>query len=145
MKLKMELLLAACVGITVGAVPLIAHHAFAAEFDANKRVTLTGTVTRVEWANPHARFYFDAKNDKCVMVNWDFELGSPNNLMRSGWNRNSLKIGDVVLVAGALARNSPYVGNTQTVTLTNGKRLFAGSSEGDPPATPPVVPASTCP
>jgi hypothetical protein len=145
MKLKIQLFVAACVCLTLGAVPLIAHHAFAAEFDSQKRVTLTGTVTKVEWTNPHARFYFDAKNDKCVMVNWDFELGSPNNLMRSGWNRNSLKIGDVIIVAGALAKNSPYVGNTQTVTLANGRRLFAGSSEGNAPTNVPNLPASNCP
>ena len=145
MKLKIRLFLAAGVCLTLGAVPLIAHHAFAAEFDANKRVTLSGTVTRVEWANPHARFYFNAKNDKCIMVEWDFELASPNNLSRNGWSRNSLKVGDVIIVSGALAKNSPHVGNASTVTLANGKRLFAGSSEGDPPANPPALPTSTCP
>jgi len=115
--------------------PLWGHHSFSAEFDSTKVVTLTGTITKVEWANPHARFYFDTKDDKGAVVNWNFELASPNGLMRNGWRRDSLKIGDVVTVNGTLAKNAPHVGNTRTVTLANGKRLFAGSSEGDP-ATP---------
>jgi len=131
MKLNSQFLLAACVVLALGAAPILAHHSYAAEFDANKKITLVGTVTKVEWANPHARFYIDAKNDKGVVVNWNFELGSPNGLMRLGWSRNSLKIGSVVTVAGTLAKNSPYVGNASTVTLEGGKRLFAGSSEGD--------------
>ena len=135
MKLNYKFLLAACVGLFAAAAPILAHHSYAAEFDREKRITITGTVTKVEWANPHARFYFDAKNDKGVMVNWNFELGSPNGLMRNGWTRNSLKIGSVITVVGTLAKNSPYVGNASNVTLEGGRRLFAGSSEGDP-ATP---------
>ena len=87
MKLKSQFLIAAVVIVVLAAAPLVAHHSYAAEFDRNKRVTLTGTVTKVEWANPHARFYFDAKNDKGEMVNWNFELASPNGLMRLGWMR----------------------------------------------------------
>ncbi len=131
MTVNSKTLLAAFAGLILGAAPILAHHSYAAEFDAKKVVTLTGTVTKVEWANPHARFYFDAKNEDGVMVNWNFELASPNGLMRNGWTRNSLKIGDVVVVNGTLAKNAPYVGNTRTVTLESGKRLFAGSSEGD--------------
>jgi len=105
-----------------------AHHSFAAEFDRSLPVTVMGTVTKVEWANPHARFYIDAKDDAGKTVNWDFELGSPNGLMRRGWNRNSMKIGEVVTVTGHRAKNNPLVGNASTVTLVDGKRLFAGSS-----------------
>jgi hypothetical protein len=105
-----------------------AHHSFAAEFDRAMPITVTGTVTKVEWANPHARFYIDAKDDAGKTVNWDFELASPNGLMRRGWNRNSMKIGDVVTVTGHRAKNNPLVGNASTVTLADGKRLFAGSS-----------------
>ena len=131
MKIKLFGALAAC-ALILTAVPLVAHHSFAAEFDATKVVTLTGTVTRVEWANPHARIYFDAKNDKGEIINWDFEMGSPNGLMRLGWRRDSLKAGDEITVNGTLAKNAPHVGNARTVTLVKtGKRLFAGSSEGE--------------
>ena len=106
-----------------------AHHSFAAEFDRNQKVTITGSVTKVEWENPHARFYVDAKDEGSgEIVNWDFELASPNGLMRRGWTRNSMKIGDVVTVEGFRAKNAPNVGNASTVTLASGKKLFAGSS-----------------
>ena len=105
-----------------------AHHSFAAEFDRDMPITVTGTVTKVEWANPHARFYIDAKDESGKTVNWDFELASPNGLMRRGWNRNSMKLGDVVTVTGHRAKNNPLVGNASSVTLADGKKLFAGSS-----------------
>jgi hypothetical protein len=105
-----------------------AHHSFAAEFDRDMPITVTGTVTKVEWANPHARFYIDAKDEAGKTVNWDFELASPNGLMRRGWNRNSMKLGDVVTVTGHRAKNNPLVGNASSVTLADGKKLFAGSS-----------------
>jgi hypothetical protein len=136
MKLNSRTLIAACFALMAGVVPVIAHHSFAAEFDSTKVVTLTGAVTKVEWANPHARFYIDAKDKDGKMANWNFELGSPNGLMRLGWNRNSLKIGEMVTVNGTLAKNAPYVGNARTVTLASGKRLFAGSSEGDTTPAP---------
>ena len=106
-----------------------AHHSFSAEFDRNLPITVTGTVTKVEWMNPHARFYIDAKDETSgETVNWDFELASPNGLMRRGWTRNSMKLGDVVTVTGHRAKNNPHVGNASTVTLATGKKLFAGSS-----------------
>ncbi len=117
-----------------------AHHSFAAEFDRAMPITVTGTVTKVEWMNPHARFYIDAKDDAGKTVNWDFELASPNGLMRRGWNRNSMKIGDTVTVTGHRAKNNPLVGNASTVTLGDGKRLFAGSSIENEPAQQPAQP-----
>jgi hypothetical protein len=128
---------AASAVLVVGSVA--AHHSFAAEFDRNMPVNVTGTVTKVEWMNPHARFYIDAKDETGKTVNWDFELASPNGLMRRGWNRNSMKQGDVVTVTGHRAKNNPLVGNASTVTLADGKRLFAGSSiENEPAQAPPA-------
>lgn len=111
--------------------PVIAHHAFAAEFDVNRPVKLSGTVTAVEWMNPHVWFYIDVKDENGKMTNWAWELGSPNMLMRTGWTRNSLKIGEVVTVNGFRARNGREMANAIGVVLARtGQRLFAGSSQG---------------
>ena len=112
--------------------PGLSGAAFAAEFDRDMPITVTGTVTKVEWANPHARFYIDAKDDTGKTVNWDFELASPNGLMRAGWTRNTMKIGDVVTVEGSMAKDGSPTGNARSVTLNaTGQRLFAASSQGD--------------
>ena len=124
------------------AAPVAAHHSFSAIFDSAKHVTVTGTVNRVEWMNPHARFYVDSKDEAGKIVNWDFELASPNGLMRRGWNRNSMKIGDTVTVTGHRAKNNPAVGNASSVVLADGKKLFAGSSiENEPPASGSAAPS----
>ena len=111
--------------------PAAGPHAFAAEFDANLPLELTGTVTNVEWMNPHARFYIDVEDEDGNVVNWNFELSSPNMLMRRGWRRDSMNVGDVVTVTGFRAKNAPDVGNARTVTLASGRELFAGSSFDD--------------
>lgn len=114
---------------------LIAHHSFSAQFDSNAPFTLTGPVTKVEWMNPHTYFYIDVKDEATGEVaNWAMEMGSPNVLMRNGWNRNTLKVGDVVTVEGSLAKNGSKTGNARSVVLAeSGRRLFAGSSEGTTP------------
>jgi Family of unknown function (DUF6152) len=135
--MKGRWLLAVAVGFGLAQGSVSAHHSFAAEFDRNMPITITGAVTKVEWANPHARFYVDAKDEQSgETVNWDFELASPNGLMRRGWTRNSMKIGDVVTVTGSRAKNHPHVGNASTVTLADGKKLFAGSSGDADSGTP---------
>lgn len=129
-ELKPAHLLVGIAALVIGAAAANAHHAFAAEFDREKTVDLTGTVTKVEWTNPHARFYVDAPDPELEdeVVNWNFELGSPNGLMRAGWRRDTLKIGDVISVTGWRARNNAHVANAREVTDASGTRLFAGSS-----------------
>ena len=122
---------AAAITITIAA-PAIAHHSFAAEYDHEKTLTLTGAVTRVEWQNPHAYFYLDVKDaDTGRIVNWAFEMGAPAVLQRSGWKRSSMKIGDLLTVEGWAAKDGSHHANARTVTLTaTGQRLGAGSSAG---------------
>jgi hypothetical protein len=130
-------------GVLAGAVALAlsvgtaaAHHSFAAEYDANKPVTLKGTVSKVEWMNPHARFYVDVRDEKGVVTNWNLELASPNVLVRNGWTRKSLNVGDEVTVEGSLARDGSKMANARVVRLADGRRVFAGSSGGDAPPSP---------
>jgi Family of unknown function (DUF6152) len=106
-----------------------AHHSFASEFDGTKKIKLTGTVTKVQWRNPHTYFYVDVKDEKGAIHNWAMELGSPNTLMRRGWTRESLKIGTKVTVEGSRARDMSYKGNATTILMPDGKRMFNGTAE----------------
>ena len=120
--------------LLTGATAAVAHHSFAAEFDASKPMKLTGLVTKIEWQNPHTFFYIDVTDAAGGKVtNWAIELGSPNGLMRSGWTRNTLKIGDIVSVEGSLARSGEPLGNARVVILTStGQKLFGASSQTTP-------------
>lgn len=110
--------------------PVAGHHSAAVSFDATKPVKLTGTVTRMEWANPHAIFYTDVRADDGTVARWGWELPSPNQLMRSGWMRDSMKTGDSVTVQGIRARDGSTHGMaTSVVLVSTGKRLFAGQAE----------------
>ena len=126
---KKYLALAALAVGLCAALPISAHHSFAAEYDSNKPVTLSGAVTKVEWTNPHARFYIDVKDEGGAMANWELELGSPNGLMRNGWTRNSLKPGDSVKVEGYMAKDGSKLANARTVVLGDGRKVFAGTAE----------------
>jgi hypothetical protein len=134
MRAKLALMIAG-LALLAGAATARAHHSFAAEFDSTKPFKMTGTVTKVEWMNPHTFFYIDVVDEKTKKVtNWGMEMGSPNILMRNGWRRDTMKNGDVVIVEGSLAKDGSPTGNARTVVLAaSGKRLFAGSSQGTTP------------
>jgi len=108
-----------------------AHHAFTAQYDADHRAELTGVVVKIEWLNPHAYFYVDVTDEDGGVTTWACELTSPVGLMRRGWHRNSLQIGDEVSVSGTRARDGSFKGNARTVKLASGERLFAASSQDD--------------
>jgi hypothetical protein len=112
----------------LSAVPSLAHHSFATQYDVNKPVTLEGVVTKIEWMNPHARFYIDVKGEDGKTASWNLELASPNVLKRNGWSSSSLHIGDRIKVEGALARDGSKMASAKAVTLANGQRVFARGS-----------------
>ena len=131
MKIIIGILAAA---LLVAAVPLSAHHSFAAEYDANKPIQVTGTVTKVEWTNPHARIYVDVKDENGNVTNWNFELGGPLQLNRLGWKRDAVKAGDQVTVQGYMAKDGAKMANARNVVFADGRKIFAGSSgDGGPP------------
>jgi Family of unknown function (DUF6152) len=115
-------------GVVGTAVPLAAHHSFAAEFDGTKEITLTGLVTKVDWVNPHAWVYVDVKGDDGNMVNWALESGAPNALYRAGWRKDDLKVGDKVIFSAFLAKDGSHTAAARQVTLPDGRKVFAGSA-----------------
>jgi len=117
--------------LVVAALPVLAHHSFSAEFDATKTITLKGTVTKVDWMNPHIWVYIDVKDDQGAMQHWQCEGGPPNSLTRNGWTRDALKTGDSVTIDGSLAKDGSKTCNARAVKLPDGRQVFAGSSGGD--------------
>lgn len=126
--------MAALVGaLALLAVPMLAHHSFSAEFDGSKAVTLQGVVTRVDWANPHVYFFIDVKDGNGVVANWGCETSGPNQLIRQGWRRDSMKIGDKVTVRGYLARDASKTADAREVTLADGRKIFSGTPDDGGP------------
>jgi hypothetical protein len=122
-----QALLIAGIALLVSTSSVRAHHSFATQYDINKPVEMKGAVTKVEWTNPHARFYIDVKDEKGQVTNWNFEMASPNVLARNGWKPNTLKIGDQVTVGGYLARTAPRMAIAGAITDATGRPLFAST------------------
>jgi len=114
--------------IGAAAVPALAHHSFAAEFDGTKSVKLEGTLNKLEWTNPHIWLYLDVKDESGTVVKWQCEGGAPNVLTRNGWTKDSLKVGDPFTVEGWLAKDGSKTCSARSVKLPNGRSIFAGSS-----------------
>ncbi len=125
--LRISIVIAA---LAQAAVPSFGHHSLAADYDASKPVLVQGVVTRVDWMNPHVRFSMDVKDESGKVTNWEFELGSPNTLMRSGWNRSSLKIGEEITVRGCRAKDSTTQGNATSILSRDGKALLSPALDG---------------
>jgi hypothetical protein len=127
-------LLIQTLALLAGARPVSAHHAFAAEYDATRKVLLTGNVTKVDWTNPHAHFFLDVRDGSGKVSTWDLELASPNTLQRGGWTRKSLNVGDVVTVNGYLAKDGTNLAHARDIRLANGRRVLVGSAQDSVPA-----------
>jgi hypothetical protein len=117
--------------LMIAAKPVLAHHAFSAEFDQSKPVKVQGEISRLEWTNPHAWLFIDSKGTDGKLVTWRFEMGAPNALLRAGWSKSDIKPGTQVTVSGFLARAGGSVGNAYQVRLADGRDLFAASSLKD--------------
>jgi hypothetical protein len=122
-------------GFLCAAAPVLAHHSFAAEYDRSKPVKFTGTVTKMEWMNPHIYYYVDVKDQTGKVTSYAVEGGTPNSLRRQGWGKDSLKTGDTVTVDGFMAKNGSNHVNGRSVTLPDGRKVFGGSADDGGPAT----------
>ena len=134
MELATSRVVLACIALVVACLvtaQTFAHHSFASEFDRDQPFEVTGSVTSVQWTNPHARIYIDVEEENGEIVNYDFELGSPNTLMRRGWSRKDLQPGDKVTVSGHRARNRPTVGRATGINRENGEVVYRGVAEGE--------------
>jgi hypothetical protein len=132
MKKTFVFALSATAGLLMAVAPMMAHHSFAAEFDGEKPVDLTGAVTKVDWVNPHSWVYIDVKSEDGAPVNWGLETGPPNVLYRAGWRRDTLKPGDVITVHGFLAKDGSHTLAARLVQTPDGRKLFAGSPDNGP-------------
>ena len=128
-----QAVLAAGIVLAASALPVLAHHSFAAEFDSGKPISLAGVVTRLDWMNPHIWVYLDTKDESGAVGHWQCEGGPPNTLTRQGWSKDSLKIGDQVNIDGFRSKDGSNTCNARSVKLPSGKSVFAGSAEDGGP------------
>ena len=135
MRMKLAIAMAS-IGLLLSAGQLVAHHAFTAEFDADRPVELKGTVSKMEWINPHSWLHIDVKDDSGEVVTWAVELGAPNAMLRRGWNKNSIPIGTLVTVYGWQAKNRQPLANARDIVLPDGRKLFASSPGSGAPGDP---------
>jgi len=119
------------IGVITAVAPAFAHHSAAAEYDVKSKVTLKGTVTKVAWLNPHARFFVDVKDADGKVTNWEIETGSPNMLLRAGFTRNTLKLGDAITVVAYPAKDGTNLGDAVDVTLSDGRKMNVSPSTGN--------------
>jgi hypothetical protein len=129
--------------LALAAVPAFAHHSFSAEFDLKQPISLKGVVTRIEWMNPHAWFYLDVKKDDGTVEHWQIETGAPIELVRRGWRKTDLKVGDEVSVQGFRAKDGTTTGNARMVTLPDGKKVFSGPAEDSDSSDKPKTTGGT--
>ena len=132
MRTTLGFALSVTVGLALAVAPMLAHHSFAAEFDGSKPVDLVGTVTKVDWVNPHSWIYIDVKSDDGTVANWGLETGPPNVLYRGGWRRDTVKPGDAITVHGFVAKDGSHTLAARQITTPDGRKLFAGSPDNGP-------------
>jgi len=118
-------------GLLAAAIPMLAHHSFSAEFDNSKPVNIKGTVTKIDWLNPHIWIYLDVKDDAGKVQSWQCEGGPPNTLTRNGWTKNDVKKGDAISITGTHAKDATNTCNATSIVLADGRKVFAGSSNPD--------------
>ena len=134
MKIIQSVIVVCGLALLGAATPALAHHSFAAEFDSSKPVTIRGNVTRIAWTNPHVWIYLNVKDEQGNLVNWGFEMGAPHQVRGRGWDRDTLKAGDEIIVEGSLARDGSPRMNARDVTwAATGVKLGAASSQGQTP------------
>ena len=138
MKIIKSALVVCSLGLLGAATQAVAHHSFAAEFDGNKPVTIRGNVTRIAWTNPHVWIYMNVKDETGKLVNWGFEMGAPHQVRGRGWDRDTLKAGDEIIVEGSMARDGSPRMNARDVTwAATGVKLGAASSQDQAPGPTP--------